>query len=72
MSPLMSVRQVAAYLSLSNRSVYRLVKSGRLRAYRPTQRVLRFKREEVERLTIRTESQDVMVMDAFIAQKITD
>lgn len=68
MSPLMSVRQVSKHLGVSTKSIYRLAKSGRLRAYRPTRKLLRFRMEDVEKLTAK--EPEVMDMETFITRQI--
>lgn len=46
--PLMTVREVASYLQMDERYLYRLVASGAIPHYRVAARTIRFKRSEIE------------------------
>ena len=72
-TPLMNLRQVAAYLNYSTRTIHRLVQQGQLRACRPNRKSLRFRFADVEALIMVTASPEVTNMkelDSFINQQI--
>ena len=47
-APDMSVSDVARYLGVTTRTVYTMVADGRLRAYKLGDRIIRFRRDEVD------------------------
>lgn len=53
--PLMTKAEVMAYLNLSESTVDRMVKDGRLQAQRVGQRVIRFRRADVEKAVLPVE-----------------
>ena len=47
-APDMSIKDVAEYLGVTTRTVYTMIADGRLRAYKLGERVIRFRRSEVD------------------------
>ena len=47
-APDMSIKAVAAYLGVTPRTVYTMIADGRLRAYKLGDRLIRFRRDEVD------------------------
>ncbi len=70
-TPLMSIRQVAFMLNLSRRTVYRLVENGRLKAYRPNRRMMRFRLSDVEALINQSGDLEVDQLSEYITKNIT-
>jgi len=70
-TPLMSLLQVAVMLNLSKRTVYRLVESGRLKAYRINRRMMRFRLSDVEALINMSGDVEPDQLREFIAMNIT-
>jgi excisionase family DNA binding protein len=70
-TPLMSIRQVAFMLNLSRRTVYRLVENGRLKAYRPNRRMMRFRLSDVEALINQSGELEVDQLSEYITKNIT-
>jgi excisionase family DNA binding protein len=47
-APDMSIKDVAEYLGVTPRTVYTMVADGRLRAYTLGERIIRFRRSEID------------------------
>ena len=70
-TPLMSLRQVAFMLNVSQRTVYRLVENGRLKACRPNRRMMRFRLLDVEALINLSGELEVDQLSEYISKNIT-
>jgi excisionase family DNA binding protein len=47
-APDMSIKDVAEYVGVTKRTVYTMIADGRLKAYRLGDRIIRFRRDEVD------------------------
>ena len=70
-TPLMLLRQVAFMLNVSQRTVYRLVENGRLKACRPNRRMMRFRLLDVEALINLSGELEVDQLSEYISKNIT-
>jgi len=69
--PLMSIQQVAVLLNLSRRTIYRLVETGKLKAWHPSRKILRFRQSDVAELLSQGEESNPEQLSDYIKKNIT-